>query len=286
MRQFIIHNAHKIAVYQVGKGPPVVLLHGWPTNAQLWQHQVHALQAQFKVITLDWLGFGHSDKPFDYDYTFTQQKEVLQTVLQEVLAPEEKVTLIAHDIGGPPAILWAQEHADRVQQLVLLNTVVYPFSTPLDKISHTLFKIPLLKEVLGSRFGLGQIMQYVTKTRSKIISARIQAILSEHQDLYPSLAAQLILAPLEQGKQDELLSLASIYQALTIPRHLIVATEDPLCGAHMARLQDENPSVGVSYLTGCGHYLAVEEAEGLTGLLWRVLLPDRVAEDVDFFEEF
>ncbi|MGH1336350.1 MAG: alpha/beta fold hydrolase [Aureispira sp.] len=235
------------------------------------QPQVQALKARYKVITFDWLGFGSSDKPTNYSYTFTQQKEVLNTVLQTLLAPDEKVTLVGHDIGGPPAILWAQEHAERVQQLVLLNTVLYTFSMPLDKISHTVFKIPLLKQLLGSRFGLGKIMQSVTRSSSKVITSHILTILKAHQELTPTLAIKLILAPVEQGKQDELLSLGAVYKALTVPKHLIIAQKDPLCSAHMQRLQEENPSVGVDFLPNCGHYLAVEEADKVSVVLLRVL---------------
>ncbi len=273
MPHFVTHQQHRIAVYEVGQGSALLFLHGWPTNAQLWQPQVDALKAHYRVLTLDWLGFGQSDKPLDYAYTFTQQKEALNSVLQEVLAPDEQVTLIGHDIGGPPAILWASEHPARVRQLILLNTVLYPFSTPLDKFSHTLFKIPILKQLLGSRFGLRQIMRRVTNSKTKAVYKRINHILDGHQGLSPNLAIKLILAPLTHGKQAELLSLASLYQGLDIPRHLIIATEDPLCGAHMARLQEENPSIGVSYLRGCGHYVAVDDAFELIEVLGKLLHP-------------
>lgn len=279
MPQFISYQNHKIAVYQEGQGPAVVLLHGWPTNALLWQPQVDLLKAQYKVITLDWLGFGQSDKPKEYTYTFTQQKEVLDKVLQTVLEPEEKVTLAGHDIGGPPAILWAQEHPHRVQQLILLNTVLYTFSMPLDKQSHFLFKIPLLKQLLGSSFGLNKIMHSVTPKKSKAISQHIQSILKAHQNLSPSLAVQLILEPVELGKQDELLSLATVYNNLPVPKHLIIAKRDPLCSAHILKLQTENPEVGVDYLPDCGHYLPVEEG-ALVGELLLSAIAQRAHGDI------
>ena len=271
MQQFIQHQNHQIAVYQQGRGTPVVLLHGWPTNALLWQAQVALLQAHFRVITFDWLGFGYSDKPKDYGYTFTNQKEVLNTIIQTLLGPEESVILVGHDIGGPPAILWSQERPNRVQQLVLLNTVLYTFSMPLDRISHTVFKIPLLKQLLGSSFGLRQIMQSVTRSRSKVIQQQIRDIIQQHQNLPPSLAIKLILAPIAHGKQDELLSLASIYKSLDISKHLIIAQKDPLCTKHIQQLQTENPNVGVDYLPHCGHYVPVEAAEEVGEILLRVI---------------
>lgn len=273
MQQFIHHQGHQVAVYQEGQGAAVVLLHGWPSNALLWQPQVAVLKEHYKVITLDWLGFGKSDKPKDYTYTFTQQKEVLNTVLQAVLEPKEQVTLVGHDIGGPPAILWVQEHSQRVKQLILLNTVLYPFSMPLDKQSHFLFKIPLLKQLLGSSFGLNKIMHSVTQKKSKAISQHIQTILQAHQNLSPSLAIKLILEPVTLGKQEELLSLATVYKNLPVPKHLIIAKKDPLCSAHMLQLQKENPEVGVDYLEACGHYLPVEEGEMVGELLLSAMAP-------------
>jgi triacylglycerol lipase len=59
----------KIVYYDVGSGPTVVLVHGFGSQASVdWGHVIRPLAAHHRVIALDQLGFGESDKPtIDYD---------------------------------------------------------------------------------------------------------------------------------------------------------------------------------------------------------------------------
>ncbi len=53
-----------------GKGPPVILIHGWPLSHRMWEYQLEEIvNAGFRCITYDRRGFGESDKPWrKYDY--------------------------------------------------------------------------------------------------------------------------------------------------------------------------------------------------------------------------
>ena len=53
-----------------GTGRPIVLIHGWPLDADSWEYQAPALaQAGFRVIAYDRRGFGRSEQPWNgYDY--------------------------------------------------------------------------------------------------------------------------------------------------------------------------------------------------------------------------
>ncbi|MEL6972683.1 MAG: alpha/beta fold hydrolase [Bacteroidota bacterium] len=143
MQHRITYQDYQIAAYSQGEGETIIFLHGWPTNAQLWQAQVEALHSNYRVITFDWLGFGASDKPTEHTYTFTAQEEILDVVINELVSIDEKVTLIGHDIGGPPTILWASENPERIARLILLNTVLYTLKTPLDAFSEYRFESPI-----------------------------------------------------------------------------------------------------------------------------------------------
>src|ERR1700761_6090001 len=63
----------KLRVVEMGKGPLVILVHGWPESWYSWRHQIPALaKAGYHVVAPDMRGFGHSDKPTalnDYDIT-------------------------------------------------------------------------------------------------------------------------------------------------------------------------------------------------------------------------
>ncbi len=82
----------------VGRGSPVVLVHGWPLSGRSWEKQVLALTAAgHRVITYDRRGFGESSKPFiGYDY------DTLVEDLDKVLSKLDlrEVTLVGFSMGG------------------------------------------------------------------------------------------------------------------------------------------------------------------------------------------
>ncbi len=254
-----------------GTGEKLIFLHGWPTNSALWNSQIESFSKFYQTFTFDWLGFGKSDKPFENAYTFSQQQEILDTVLTELLLPGEQVTLIAHDIGGPPAIRWASEHADRVKRLILLNTVLYPFSTPLDKMSHFLFRVPVIREVIASSFGLRVLMKTMTRSRSKGLNSRIRSLLNATEDAKSAVTLTTILSPLEAGLKNELLDLAETFRDLPVERALIIASGDPLCYAHIKKLHEENPNVPAYFIEKCGHYIPLDRPTELTKILMQIL---------------
>jgi pimeloyl-ACP methyl ester carboxylesterase len=108
--------------YQVtGKGPPVLLLHGFPDTGRLWRHQVPALaEAGFRVIVPDMRGYGRSDKPAEVEaYS-------LQALAGDVLAVMgadgvERASVVGHDWGAALAWVIGAVLGDRLDRLVALS---------------------------------------------------------------------------------------------------------------------------------------------------------------------
>lgn len=271
MPQTITYKNHSIAVNVSGSGEPVIFLHGWPNNSRLWDSQIEALQNSHKVITFDWLGFGKSDKPKEHTYTFTAMKDILDAVINKTIGPDEEVSIVAHDIGGPGGILWAAENQSRVKRLILLNTVIYPFSTPLDAISHFAFRIPLLKNIQMSNFGLKTTFKVLSKNRGKKLNIRVDEILNAHENLDANMKVRMILEPLKIGKQNEFKTLAKTYAALNVEKHLIIAKSDPLLYAHIRKLSEENPDVPVHNVENSGHFISLDQPEALNSILSNIL---------------
>ncbi|MEM6766482.1 MAG: alpha/beta fold hydrolase [Bacteroidota bacterium] len=267
----ISYQGHTIHVSLHGQGPPLLFLHGWPTNGRLWKEQVAAFSTSHTVLTLDWLGFGKSDKPEGFSYTFSSQKEQLDAVIRAAGWGEEKVSLIVHDIGGPPAILWAHEHPTQVKRLVLLNTVLYPLKTPMDAMSELLFSTPGISHLLLSPFGLRYILKSNTRSKRPLLGSRIREVLTDFQHTSISHKRNSIHHPMSEGRKQELLTLAKLFKALPLEKHLIIAKEDPLCYAHIHKLSLENPDVPTHYIQKCGHYMPLDRPGELTKILERIL---------------
>lgn len=103
-------------------GTPVVFLHGMPTSAYAWRDVMRAMHEEHECIAFDWPGFGSSAKPRHAGMTHRARADHLAAVLDALRVP--RAHLVAHDLGGPAAALFAVENPARVASLALLGTTV------------------------------------------------------------------------------------------------------------------------------------------------------------------
>jgi haloalkane dehalogenase len=102
-----------------GAEPALVVLHGFPDDSRIYD-QVAPLLAPRRVVAVDWLGFGRSDRIEPGSVDGARHEEGLRAVLDSLeLGP---VGLVAHDASGPDAIDFALAEPGRVGQIILLNT--------------------------------------------------------------------------------------------------------------------------------------------------------------------
>ncbi len=114
-------------VEEMGRGPPMLLLHGLGGSSYTWRLVAPALAATHRVIAIDLRGFGRSDKPFDQAYAPADHAAVVRAFMNERRLAN--LTLVGHSFGGVVALLLAMQpglEQHRIARLVLLNTPAYP----------------------------------------------------------------------------------------------------------------------------------------------------------------
>lgn len=101
--------------------PPLVMLHGWAASHKFWKYSFSAFSPRWRVIAPDMAGFGISEKP-DRDYTVEGLAAWLGRFLDALKL--DRVTLAAHSMGGTIALLYALQHPERIEKLVVSNPLV------------------------------------------------------------------------------------------------------------------------------------------------------------------
>jgi len=113
----------KLFYQDIGSGRPVVLIHGWPLNHEMWEYQLNELpKHNIRVITYDRRGFGKSSRPWEgYDYdTFAQD---LKLILEEL--DLTNVTLVGFSMGGGEVARYLSKYNTdgRVTKAALVSAV-------------------------------------------------------------------------------------------------------------------------------------------------------------------
>jgi haloalkane dehalogenase len=121
---WIPRAGYRIAAYvQHGRGPAIVLSHGFPDNHHLYDSVLPLLRGR-EVVTFDFLGWGRSSKPAHYSYTFAGQEEDLNAVIQRLHLG--RVVLVAHDASVPAVLNWSLDHPGHVASIILSNGFYAP----------------------------------------------------------------------------------------------------------------------------------------------------------------
>ncbi len=103
-----------------GAGPAFVLLHGFPDNAHIYDDLIpHLAAGGRRIVTVDFLGFGASDKPEGALYSFPQQLADVEAVVDALGL--DRVIPVGHDAGGPAAVNFALRHPGKTAAVVLMN---------------------------------------------------------------------------------------------------------------------------------------------------------------------
>ncbi len=109
-----------------GAGVPVVIVSGLLGWSFQFRNLVrYLLDDRHRVVVIDHVGFGLSDKPENYDYCLDAHIENLAEILMKHLQLP-RFHLITHGMGGPVAIGFAVNHSDRLRRFVMLNCPSFP----------------------------------------------------------------------------------------------------------------------------------------------------------------
>ncbi len=103
---------------QTGHGHPVVFLHGWTMDHELWDRQVTALAPKFQCVTVDLRGHGASSKPLT-GYSYDDHASDVRAVIDRLEA--DHVTLVGSSMGGSIAVRVAASEPGRIDQVVTVG---------------------------------------------------------------------------------------------------------------------------------------------------------------------
>jgi non-heme chloroperoxidase len=244
----------RLHVTDVGKGRPVVLIHGFPLSDEMYEYQYEALaKAGFRAIGISMRGFGHSDKP-GTGYSYDSYADDIKSVLDQLQL--DNIVLGGFSMGGAIAIHYmGRHHGAHVGKLALFAAAApcwtkQPSYFSKDDINNLIALSsadrPALYEAFGKKF---------TAT-STSVSAGIGAWLGAINLQASGYAVLQMLAVLRDADETENL------KAVTVPTLILQGRLDNIVSYQMAEeLNKAIPNSKLVPFENSGHALFVEEAD-------------------------
>lgn len=252
----------RLAVMDVGKGRPLLLLHGFASSSFTWQSVVPELAKSHRVIAIDLRGFGASDKPLDDHYSIFDQADAVQAFIdQENL---KDLTLIGHSFGGgitlELALRAAERHDRRIRSIVLIDSIAYKQPIP---IFFKILQIPVLGEVsmtlVPPEVQAAQGLRLAYYDRDKITARAV----SEYANaLYSPASKHALIKTVEQILPPNIDEISAKYPQIKVPALIVWCKDDKVVPSFFGRrLHADIPSSELVMFEQCGHMPQEEKPE-------------------------
>ncbi len=105
-----------------GKGPALVLLHGFLEDLSMWNRIVDSLRKNHRIICIDLLGHGKTEN-LGYIHTMEEQAQMLRFLLVELKV--NQCTIVGHSMGGYIALAFAELFPEMMLGLCLMNSTSF-----------------------------------------------------------------------------------------------------------------------------------------------------------------
>jgi 2-hydroxymuconate-semialdehyde hydrolase len=254
-------SAGEMAYAEEGSGPPVVLLHGFPTSAHLWRDLVPLLAPRFRTIAPDLIGYGDSEKPAAAALDVGAQARYVRELLQQLGVQE--FAAVGHDIGGGVAQLLSLEGG--VHALVLVDSMSFgsrhPVLQPFPSEDLTLAEGGVAQEFVRLHLELGM-------SRPDRLA---QGDLEEYVRPWLRDPAALVRAAGETDGE-VLAGTEERLKALDIPTLVLWGEDDPFQPSELAeQLWETLPDASIALLPGCSHFVTEDAVETALPLVLQFL---------------
>jgi pimeloyl-ACP methyl ester carboxylesterase len=260
----------RVAYYEQGSGPEVLLLHGCPFSSFVWRKVIPYLADSYRCLAPDLLGLGDTETPPNADWSLRAQAAMVIAFLDALSIARTHV--VGHDHGGAIAQLLAAEHPDRLNRMILSNVEAYDnWPSQEERPFVRLTQIPVVGDLVMWMWSWRPILR---ATLAKAGAVENRAVLTpELLDGYirsnfgtchrRTKTKRFLAGQFDPGNNRTTTDLLEPLRRFDHPTALIWAQDDPHFGVEWAeRLRQDIPGVKrLEALPQTGHLLMEERPE-------------------------
>lgn len=251
-----------------GEGDTLILVHGGGPGADCygnWYSCLPGFASRFRVIAVDMLGFGRTEKPDPAEFTYDQDART-QHMLAFIRALDiGPVNLVGNSMGGLTSLCVAEKQPDLIRRLVLMGPA---------GIKQQAAAIAPLLDYDGTREAMRAVVAALTHSSFQVEDALLDyrvGLSTEPATLKAQAAAMHWI-----GKQGGLYVDESVIQSVTVPTLLVGGKNDPVVTpAQIFRFLELIDNARCYMLPACGHWVMIEHPDEFIRITTSFLLQEQ-----------
>lgn len=240
----------RIAFRRAGQGPPLVLLHGGPSDSREWRRQLDGLSDEFTVVAWDMPGCGQSSDPPEHFRTRDYADSLAAFIETLVLIQPH---LLGLSFGSGLALELYHLHPQVPRTLILASAYAgWAGSLPPEVVEQRKQQMSRMIELPPEEFAAKFIQTLLTESASPELVAEVKGILSE---FHPAGQRALIRAGFAEH------DLRHVLPSIDIPTLLLYGEKDVRSPLNVAQeMHAQIPESRLVLIPGAGHMIDVEAA--------------------------
>jgi pimeloyl-ACP methyl ester carboxylesterase len=261
--RFLTVGGHRLRYVRAGRGPAVVLVHGFASSLYTWKDVLPALVPDHDVVALDLPGFGGSERPADL--SFPELPEAVLGLMDELGIA--RAALVGNSMGGAVAALVAADQPSRITALVLIDAAGFnlgPGEAPamvrlaMSPVGSLMTRLPF------KRLAVEQSLRQVFHDHAHVTDERV----AEYVDGLQRPGALASIGSLGRSLGERGGIVRELLPRIQAPTLVVWGREDRwIPVAHADLFVNAIAGARKVVLDDCGHMPQAEEPEAVGGLL-------------------
>ncbi|MEO7293195.1 MAG: alpha/beta hydrolase [Ginsengibacter sp.] len=262
-----IQYRNKIIYYRViGKGRPVVLIHGFGENGNIWNELIKNLQNNFLLIIPDLPGSGNSEMLDGENVSIEDYADVIKTILNEELPKvsppagggdlEGAVTLIGHSMGGYITLAFAEKYPDLLNGFGLFHSSAFADDEEKKQTRRKAIDFIIAK---GSYSFLRTSIPNLFTGKEHL--KEMEDIIEEGKKFKPEALIQYYQAMINRPDRTKFL------KTFKKPILFIIGEKDNAIPLQASLQQCHQPSISHVHILDIGHMGMIEESAGSSAIV-------------------
>ena len=252
----ILFQNRKIFYRREGKGKPILLLHGFGEDGNIWNKQIEILKKNYWLIIPDLPGSGQSEM-LDGKCTLEDYAEVVKAIADEIIFQKEnqhQFCLIGHSMGGYITLAFAEKYPESLNSLGIFHSSA--FADDDQKIEIRRKGIDFIKKNGSEAFLKTAIPNLFSDQTKKERPELAEQLLNISKDISPEALIQYYEAMIVRPNR------TSVLRSFSKPVLFIIGKYDTVVPLHSSMEQCYVPAISsVNILQHSGHIGMWEEEE-------------------------